>query len=125
MRISDWSSDVCSSDLPKGVRREKPTPEQVAANTVAIGTYYGLKSGQPGVILMNGPMYHSAPNSYGLTAARQGKTIVLQARFDPAEMLELIQRYHVTNMHIVPTMFVRLLKLPEEDRKRTRLNSSH
>src|SRR3546814_17530669 len=106
MRISDWSSDVCSSDLdatavprnamiytsgttgrPKGVRREKPTPEQVAANTVAIGTYYGLKSGQPGVILMNGPMYHSAPNSYGLTAARQGTTIVLNARFDPEEKI--------------------------------------
>lgn len=108
---------------PKGVRREKPTPEQLAASTLAIGTYYGLKAGQPGVILMNGPMYHSAPNSYGLTAARQGKTIVLQARFDPEEMLDLIQRYRVTNMHIVPTMFVRLLKLPEEVRRKYDVSS--
>jgi len=108
---------------PKGVRRMKPTPEQAAANAVAIGTYYGLKADVPSVILMNGPMYHSAPNSYGLTAARQGHTVVLQARFDPEEMLALIQRHRVTNMHIVPTMFVRLLKLPDEIRRKYDVSS--
>ncbi|WP_341703421.1 acyl-CoA synthetase [Ferrovibrio sp.] len=108
---------------PKGVRREKPTPEQLAANAVALGTYFGLRAAEPGVILMNGPMYHSAPNSYGLTAARQGHTIVLQARFDPEEMLALIERHRITHMHIVPTMFVRLLKLPEEARRKYDLSS--
>ena len=63
---------------------------------------------------MNGPMYHSAPNSYGMLAFRNGCTIVLEPRFDPEDMLQLIARHRVTHMHMVPTMFVRLLRLPDE-----------
>ena len=46
------------------------------------------------VILMNGPMYHSAPNSYGMLAFRSGCTIVLEPRFDPEDMLQLIARLY-------------------------------
>ncbi|HEX6959605.1 MAG TPA: acyl-CoA synthetase [Ferrovibrio sp.] len=108
---------------PKGVRRQRPTPEQAAANAAAAGVVYGLKADEEKVVLMNGPMYHSAPNSYGLTAARQGASIVLQPRFDAEEMLRLIERHKVSHMHIVPTMFVRLLKLPEDVRRKYDLSS--
>ena len=68
---------------------------------------------------MNGPMYHSAPNSYGMLAFRSGCTIVLQPRFDAEDMLRLIERHRVTHMHMVPTMFVRLLRLPDDVKRVT------
>lgn len=108
---------------PKGVRRNRPTPEQRILSEQHAAIIYGLKADEPGVVLMNGPMYHSAPNAYGMLAARIGASIVLQARFDAEEMLDLIDRYRVTHMHIVPTMFVRLLRLPAEVRARYALSS--
>ncbi|MDU2926550.1 AMP-binding protein, partial [Bradyrhizobium sp.] len=66
---------------------------------------------------------HSAPHSYGTLAFRSGCTIVIQSRFDAAELLELIERHRVTHMHMVPTMFVRLLRLPEEIKRRHDLSS--
>jgi long-chain acyl-CoA synthetase len=68
-------------------------------------------------------MYHSAPNAYGMFALRIGADVVLQPRFDPEDMLALIERHRVTNMHIVPTMFVRLLRLPEAVRRRYDVSS--
>jgi long-chain acyl-CoA synthetase len=72
---------------------------------------------------MNGPMYHSAPSSYGMLAFRNRCTIALEPRFDPEDMLQLIERHRVTHMHMVPTMFVRLLRLPDEVKRRYDLSS--
>jgi long-chain acyl-CoA synthetase len=112
-----------TTGLPKGVRRKPMAPEQVAASARVGGIAYGVKPNQDQVILMNGPMYHSAPNSYGMLAFRSGCTIVLEPRFDPEDMLQLIERHRVTHMHMVPTMFVRLLRLPEEVKRRYDLSS--
>lgn len=108
---------------PKGVRRQRPSPEQAARQIEFGGRTYGLKPDGRTVALMNGPMYHSAPNAYAMLAARTGAGIVLQPRFDPEEMLALIERHRITHMHIVPTMFVRLLKLPDEVKRRYDLSS--
>ena len=99
---------------PKGVRRHPMQPEQMAAAERVGAITYGVKPNENQVILMNGPMYHSAPNSYGNLAFRHGCTIVLEPRFDPEDLLQLIERHKVTHMHMVPTMFVRLLRLPDE-----------
>ncbi|MEP6838976.1 MAG: AMP-binding protein, partial [Bradyrhizobium sp.] len=57
-----------TTGLPKGVRRKPMKPEQQAASA-RVGTLaYGIKANDDQVILMNGPMYHSAPNSYGMLA---------------------------------------------------------
>jgi long-chain acyl-CoA synthetase len=107
-----------TTGLPKGVRRKPMAPEQLAASA-RVGTIaYGIKADDDQVILMNGPMYHSAPNSYGMLAFRNGCAIVLEPRFDPEDMLQLIARHRVTHMHMVPTMFVRLLRLPDEVKRR-------
>ena len=53
----------------------------------------------------------------------QRRTIVLEPRFDPEDMLQLIERHRVTHMHMVPTMFVRLLRLPEDVKRRYDLSS--
>jgi long-chain acyl-CoA synthetase len=66
--------------------------------------------------MMNGPMYHSAPAAYGMGSARLGLHMVLQPRFEAEDMLRLIDRHKVSHMHIVPTMFVRLLRLSEAER---------
>ncbi|MCF8470294.1 MAG: AMP-binding protein [Parvibaculum sp.] len=112
---------------PKGVRRASPTAEQAAASTAVINEVMGFseKYGEPQemVTVVTGPMYHSAPNAYGLYAFRGGANIILQPRFDPEELLQIIERHKVTHLHMVPTMFVRLLKLPEEVKKKYDLSS--
>jgi long-chain acyl-CoA synthetase len=112
-----------TTGLPKGVRRKPMRPDQAAASARVGGIAYGIKPGEDQVILMNGPMYHSAPNSYGMLAFRNGCTIVLEPRFDPEDLLQLIARHRVTHMHMVPTMFVRLLRLPDEVKRRYDLSS--
>jgi long-chain acyl-CoA synthetase len=108
---------------PKGVRRQPMRPEQMAASECVGAITYGVKPDDDQVILMNGPMYHSAPNSYGIMAFRHGCEIVLEPRFDAEELLQLIERHRVTHMHMVPTMFVRLLRLPDEIKSRYDLSS--
>ena len=101
---------------PKGVRRQPPTPEQIAGTAKNRAQLYGLK---PGIrALVPGPLYHSAPNGFGLRAAPMAELLVLMPRFDPEEMLALIEEHRIDTMFIVPTMMVRLLRLPEEVRRR-------
>jgi long-chain acyl-CoA synthetase len=108
---------------PKGVRRQPSTPEMQAASAQDVARYWGLSADPSTVVLMNGPMYHSAPAAYGMTSARLGLGMVLQPRFDAEDMLRLIECHKVSHMHIVPTMFVRLLRLPEAVRRRYDLAS--
>jgi len=108
---------------PKGVRRRPSSPEQQQALAQSAASFWGLAPDPATVVLMNGPMYHSAPAAYGMLAARLGVSMVLQARFEAEDMLRLIARHRVSHMHIVPTMFVRLLRLPEEVRGRHDVSS--
>jgi len=101
---------------PKGVRRKSPDARQQAGLERSRKIVYGL---EPGVrTLMPGPLYHSAPNSFSLRAARVSDVFVLMPRFDPEEFLQLVERHRVDTLFMVPTMFVRLLKLPEAVRRR-------
>jgi acyl-CoA synthetase (AMP-forming)/AMP-acid ligase II len=68
------------------------------------------------VYLCPAPLYHAAPLGWSTTAQRLGATVVVMEKFDPIECLELIQRYRVTHAQFVPTHFVRMVKLPEEQR---------
>jgi long-chain acyl-CoA synthetase len=108
---------------PKGVRRLNLGPE--FAETVALIAHevFGFVPGQEIRTVMTGPLYHASPNAYGLLAVRQGGLAILQPRFDAEELLRLIEQYRITHLHLVPTMFVRLLRLPEEARRRYDLSS--
>lgn len=75
------------------------------------------------VYLCPAPLYHAAPIAWSMGTQRLGGTVVLMDRFDPLETLELIERFRVTHMQMVPTMFVRLLKLTESERSRFDLSS--
>ena len=99
---------------PKGVRRRPASPELQALAAGEAAKYWGVKADPSIVVMMNGPMYHSAPAAYGMGSARLGLNMVLQPRFEAEDMLRLIDRHKVSHMHIVPTMFVRLLRLPDD-----------
>lgn len=112
---------------PKGVRRKPPTPDEVKMTGRIRDEQFGFgmwkTSPNEITVAVTGPMYHSAPNAYGLYAARIGANVVLEARFEAEELLALIERRRITHIHMVPIMFNRLLKLPEDVRKKYDVSS--
>jgi acyl-CoA synthetase (AMP-forming)/AMP-acid ligase II len=86
-----------------------------------MGTGYGFDADT--VYLCPAPLYHAAPIGWSMGAQRLGGTVVVMDRFDPLEALRLIEHYRVTHMQVVPTMFVRLLKLDADERTRYDLSS--
>lgn len=112
-----------TTGLPKGVTRPRSTAAQLQVMDGISRITYGLEPNAGIVVLMNGPMYHSATYSYAMLAFRHRCGIVLQPRFDAEDLLRLIEQHRVTHMHMVPTMLVRLLRLPEETRRRYDLSS--
>lgn len=108
---------------PKGVKlpglgRPIGTPDGVTL--VVTGLYGGTKDS---VYLSPAPLYHAAPLRFCMAFQRIGATTVIMPRFDAQELLEAIERYQVTHLQVVPTMFTRLLRLPEEVKKAYDLSS--
>ena len=101
---------------PKGVNRP-------AIRAQAIMNIYGY---QPGVDmhLCTGPLYHAAPLAFSLASPlSSGAGVVLMDGWDPEETLRLIETHKVTHTHMVPTMFVRMLKLPADVRAKYDVSS--
>ncbi|HEX3716304.1 MAG TPA: AMP-binding protein [Trebonia sp.] len=82
---------------------------------------YGLD--QSTVTLNVGPLYHAAPLVSAMSTHRHGGTVLLPPKFDAEQTLQAIDRYRVTYAQFVPTMFIRLLRLPEEVRRRYDVSS--
>ncbi len=112
-----------TTGMPKGVVREPPTAEQQERTGHLLAEVFGLKPDIDICTVVTGPIYHAAPNAYALVAAGLGGTVILQPRFDEEELLKLIDQHKVTHLHMVPTMFVRLLKLPHDVRDKYNLSS--
>ena len=84
----------------------------------------GSWASAPGdVYLTPAPLYHSAPLVWSMTAQRLGGTVVVMEHFDPERCLALIEQHKVTHAQFVPTMFVRMLKLPDAVREKYDLSS--
>lgn len=102
---------------PKGIK--PPLPEvqfddPVDVIAVLFGGTYGFDTDT--VYLSPAPMYHAAPLRFCGAVVALGGTVVLMPRFDATAALQSIARYAVTHTQMVPTMFIRLLKLPTEER---------
>jgi long-chain acyl-CoA synthetase len=106
---------------PKGIRRGAPTPEQAAAGQEKLRRVIGAGPGMRA--LVSAPLYHSAPNSFVVAAAQHSALLVIEPRFDPEQTLRLIEQHRITHIYLVPTMYVRLLRLPDEVKKRHDLSS--
>jgi acyl-CoA synthetase (AMP-forming)/AMP-acid ligase II len=108
---------------PKGVKvpgigQPIGTPSAIVALMKLV---YGAD--ENAIYLSPAPLYHAAPLRFNLAIQRLGGTCVLMEEFDALRALELIESERVTVSQWVPTMFVRMLKLPEESRRRHDLSS--
>ncbi|MEZ5659947.1 MAG: AMP-binding protein [Burkholderiaceae bacterium] len=103
---------------PKGVLAElEPQPIETTNPLLEVSRkLYEINANT--VYLSPAPLYHAAPLRYNMTVMRLGGTCIIMERFDPERFLELIEKYRITHTQTVPTMFVRLLKLPPEARAR-------
>jgi long-chain acyl-CoA synthetase len=78
---------------------------------------------QHSVYLSPAPLYHAAPLRFNMMVGAIGGTSVIMERFDPEEYLRLVKKHSCTQTQLVPTMFVRMLKLPEEIRAKYDVSS--
>ncbi|MEU1329340.1 acyl-CoA synthetase [Streptomyces sp. NPDC005865] len=109
---------------PKGVRTVLPdgdVRDQPTTYTVVFQTMYGF--GEDTVYLSPAPIYHAAPLRFCGVVTALGGTVVLMDTFDAEAALAAVERHRVTHSQWVPTMFVRLLKLPARVRERYDLSS--
>jgi len=101
---------------PKGVLR--PLPETKPNEPLPIMDFvrfvFGMREGM--VYLSPAPLYHSAPQASVASSLRLGATTVVMEHFDAEQWVELVEKYKVTHCQMVPTMFGRLLRLPDEVR---------
>jgi long-chain acyl-CoA synthetase len=79
-----------------------------------VGASFGDFVPVPGVTALCGPVYHSAQWAFSWLPMVGGSSVVMQHKYDSAQLLELIDRWSVTNVHLVPTQFKRLLDLPDD-----------
>src|SRR5882724_4750309 len=108
---------------PKGILRA--LPEQPPTQQLPLfGFLQKLWRYREGMIYLSpAPLYHSAPQAAVNLTIRMGGTAIIMERFDPERYLALIPKWGVTHTQLVPTMFSRMLKLPEEVRNRYDLSS--
>ncbi|MCP5153157.1 MAG: AMP-binding protein [Ectothiorhodospiraceae bacterium] len=106
---------------PKGVRREPMDDAPLLDFYHHLSGVFGIRAGMRTV--MTGPLYHSAPLAYAQVGLRLGCDMLLMPRFDAEGFLALVERERITHCHLVPTMLVRLLRLPLEVRDRYDVSS--
>jgi acyl-CoA synthetase (AMP-forming)/AMP-acid ligase II len=108
---------------PKGVTGALPEGPIDEVNPLGMLTKVLYKFDETMVYLSPAPLYHAAPLRYCMAVHRFGGTVVAMTKFDPERYLELVERYKVTHSQLVPTMFVRMLKLPQQARARYDVSS--
>ncbi len=101
---------------PKGVLRPLPETSIEEGDPRAAVLPITYEYGPDMVYLSPAPMYHAAPLAFSISVHRAGGTLVIMEKFDELGSLEAIERYAVTHSQWVPTMFVRMLKLTDEQR---------
>ena len=108
---------------PKGIKRPI-NGDPVGARSYFVDNGYSLYGYGPDMVYLSpAPLYHAAPLRYCMLVSRVGGTLVIMQHFDAEGSLRLIDQYKVTHSNWVPTMFVRMLKLPSEIRGRYDLSS--
>ncbi|OBI37897.1 acyl-CoA synthetase [Mycobacterium sp. E2238] len=125
---SDGSEMLYSSGTtgrPKAVRRPLPTDGNgswaQAVLELALTHKYGMSMSS--VYLSPAPLYHAAGVNYTMAVNRVGAAAILMRKFDAETVLRLIETHRVTHAQFVPTMFVRMLKLPRAVREKYDVSS--
>ena len=105
---------------PKGIKRpttglEIDDPAGQSGVTLLASGLFGANADT--TYLSPAPLYHSAPLGFNTSFQSLGATTVIMERFDPVDAFKYIDQYNITHSQWVPTMFSRMLKLPEEERQ--------
>jgi long-chain acyl-CoA synthetase len=108
---------------PKGILRPLPVqpPSQQLPLYAFLDKLWRYREGM--IYLSPAPLYHSAPQAAVSLTIDRGGTAIIMETFDADPYLQLVQRYRVTHSQLVPTMFSRMLKLPQDVRRRYDLSS--
>jgi len=108
---------------PKGIVRKQSEIVwgHFSPHDMYLKNTYGLD--QNTVYLVPAPLYHAAALVWSMNVLRGGGTVIVMEKFDPLEALKLIEAHQVTHAQFVPTMFVRMLRLSENDRRKYNLSS--
>jgi bile acid-coenzyme A ligase len=120
-------ASVADAPLPDAV----PPHERVLASGGSTGRPKLIAAASPGrfdpgapsrifqarrAVLVPGPMSHAVPFSAAFQGYFGGATVVIMPRFDASQCLELVERHRIDRMHLVPTMMLRIWRLPEAER---------
>jgi len=110
---------------PKGVRRQLSglDPDEAGELSSLLPQLFGITPGPPNVHLVTSPHYHTAVSVFGGASLMMGHRLVYMDGWDAERALALVDEHKVTNTHMVPTHFTRLLALPEETRQRYDVSS--
>jgi long-chain acyl-CoA synthetase len=113
-----------TTGYPKGVRAPLPPRQVTEPGDMLLAVFapmYGFDADT--VYLSPAPLYHAAPLRFCGLLHMVGGTVVLMSKFEPERYLELVETHRATHSQLVPTMFVRMLKLPAEVRERYDVSS--
>jgi len=126
--VLDGSEMLYSSGTtgrPKAVRRVLPSDGNGswAQSVLEMALTRGYKMDASSVYLSPAPMYHAAGVNYTMAVNRVGAASIIMRKFDAETVLRLIETHRVTHAQFVPTMFVRMLKLPEAVRRQYDVSS--
>ena len=104
---------------PKGVRSSSTKPGGPLASMEMMGAGLSAMLSIPadGRTLLCGPVYHSAQWAFSFLPLIAGSTVVMRHKYDAEETIKLIDAHAITNVHMVPTQFHRLLRAPEKARQ--------
>ncbi len=103
---------MCGEGLPEG------DVDEISAGSGGLFMLFGTMPHDDNVQITQAPTYHTAVNNWTTMSLHMGHTVILMDRWTPEGLLERIERYNVTHSHMVPTMFNRLLQLPDEVREK-------
>jgi long-chain acyl-CoA synthetase len=109
---------------PKGVMpafEAQPIEERVTPVAAMLQILFGMDSSK--TYLSPAPLYHAAPLRFCMSSIAIGATVVVMDRFDAELYLKYVEQYRATHSQVVPTMFVRMLKLPDEVRSQYDVSS--
>src|ERR1700694_20983 len=109
---------------PKGIKRQSEHNPIGLPNPflrILCADMWGMTSDS--IYLSPAPLYHAAPLRFNMMATMLGGTSIIMESYDAEEYLKLVEKHKITQSQLVPTMFVRMLKLPEEGRSRYDVSS--
>ncbi len=112
-----------TTGYPKGIRNANPDRPFGEPGPLVVGLMHSFGTNPDTVYLSPAPLYHAAPLRFCLAMHRVGATCVVMEHFDPERALQLIEEHRVTFSQWVPTMLIRMLKLPAAVRKQYDLSS--